>query len=76
MQRAALLGAIVGDAEVAWLERKPADLTLYGTLVDRQRRVLETLGLQRRPRDVSPLGSVPRNDFSAMIRRAKEAHPT
>jgi hypothetical protein len=53
VKRAALLGAIVEDVEVAWLERRPADLTIYGTLVDRQRRVLEALGLKRQPRDVS-----------------------
>lgn len=54
IKRAALLGAITEDCEVRWLERRPADLTLYGTLVDRQRRILEALGLRRRPRDVTP----------------------
>ena len=54
VKRAALLGAIVEDTEVRWLQRQPADLSLYGTLVDRQRRILETLGLSRRQRDVSP----------------------
>src|SRR6188508_3381993 len=52
-KRAALLGAMVEDAEVNWLERKPADLDLYGTLVDRQRRILEALGLDRKPRNVN-----------------------
>jgi hypothetical protein len=53
VQRAALLGAIAEDLEVSWLERKPADLTLYGCLADRQRRILETLGLRRVPRDIN-----------------------
>jgi hypothetical protein len=53
VKRAALLGAIVEDTEVRWLQRQHADLSLYGTLVDRQRRILETLGLRRRPRDVT-----------------------
>lgn len=54
VKRAALLGAIVGDAEAAWLERRPTDLNLYGTLADRQRRILEALGLRRVSRDVTP----------------------
>lgn len=53
VKRAALLGAIVEDYEVRWLEHKGADLSLYGTLVDRQRRILETLGLGRVARDVT-----------------------
>lgn len=52
VKRAALLGAIVEDHEVRWLQRESADLSLYGTLVDRQRRILETLGLHRK--DVTP----------------------
>ncbi len=47
VQRAALLGAMLEDAETRWLESKPADLASYGQLVDRQRRLLETLGLKR-----------------------------
>jgi hypothetical protein len=53
--RAALLGAMIEDAEARWLESRPADLGLYGTLVDRQRRVLEALGLDRRARQISPI---------------------
>ena len=37
VKRAAVLGAIISDHEVAWLEHRPSDLTTYGTLVDRQR---------------------------------------
>ncbi len=54
VKRAAMLGAIIEDHEVRWLQREPADLSLYGTLVDRQRRVLETLGLDRVARDITP----------------------
>lgn len=54
VKRAALLGAIVEDQEVCWLQRQPADLALYGQLVDRQRRILETLGLKRNARNVTP----------------------
>lgn len=55
IRRCAVLGAIVGDVEAAWLEKQNADLSLYGMLVDRQRRLFETLGLHegRKPRDVT-----------------------
>ncbi|HZP69246.1 MAG TPA: hypothetical protein VFB29_04820 [Pseudolabrys sp.] len=53
IRSAALLGAMTEDQAARWLERKPADLTLFGTLVDRQRRILETLGLSRKARDVT-----------------------
>ena len=75
VKRAAILGAIVEDTEVAWLERKPADLTVYGTLVDRQRRCLEALGLQRLPRDVSdrvPAVMTP-NQFGKLVDIIKES---
>ena len=51
-QRGALLGAIIADIEARWLEDHRVDLGLYGSLVDRQRRVLESLGLQRTPRQI------------------------
>lgn len=54
VKRAAMLGAIIEDHEVRWLRREPADLGTYGTLVDRQRRILETLGLDRVARDITP----------------------
>jgi len=54
VKRPAVLGAIISDHEVAWLEHRPSDLTTYGTLVDRQRRVLEALGLERKACEVTP----------------------
>ena len=54
IKRAALLGAIVEDCEVRWLERKPVDLAEYLAAVNSQRRVLATIGLDRRPRDITP----------------------
>ena len=56
IKRAAVLGAIVGDVECSWLTGKAADLALLGTLADRQRRLLESLGLHhggRKARDVT-----------------------
>ena len=56
IRRAALLGAVCGDIEATWLTTKDGDLSLLGTLADRQRRMLESLGLHhaRKPRDVTP----------------------
>lgn len=66
VQRAAILGAIIEDAETSWLARSPVDLSLLGTLADRQRRLLETLGLRRVPRDVTP-------DVDSYLRQKREA---
>jgi hypothetical protein len=62
VKRAALIGAILEDAEVSWLQRRPADLAIYGMLVDRQRRCLEALGLKRQARDVT---------IKAMLKRVR-----
>ena len=55
IRRAAIMGAICGDLEVSWLTTKEVDLALLGTLAERQRRLLECLGLNtgRKPRDVT-----------------------
>ena len=56
IRRAAVMGAICGDLEAHWLTQKQADLALLGTLADRQRRLLESLGLHhggRKARDVT-----------------------
>lgn len=52
--RAALTGAIVADFEARWVAGEPVPLGDYLSAVNVQRRVLATLGLQRRPRDVTP----------------------
>jgi hypothetical protein len=54
VQRAALTGAIVADFEARWVAGQPVDLGDYLQAVNVQRRVLATLGLQRRQRDVTP----------------------
>jgi hypothetical protein len=53
--RAAMTGAIVADFEARWVAGEPVPLGDYLSAVNVQRRVLATLGLQRRARDVSPL---------------------
>lgn len=55
VQRAAVLGAVLTDTESRWIEGEPVDLTGYCTIVNAQRRVLETIGLRRQPREVPNL---------------------
>ena len=53
VKRAALCGAIVADFEARWVAGQPVELNEYLAAVNVQRRVLATLGLQRRSRDVT-----------------------
>jgi hypothetical protein len=52
VQRAAVLGAYIEDCEAAWLQGRLSDTSAWFMGIDRQRRTLETLGLQRVARDV------------------------
>ena len=53
-------GALLEDIEAAWLSGQPIDPAQYCTLVNSQRRLLETVGLKRQARDVTPkLGGIP-----------------
>jgi hypothetical protein len=55
IQRCAVLGALLEDTETRWIRSGAIDPKDYCTVINAQRRVLETLGLQRRPpRDVTP----------------------
>jgi hypothetical protein len=54
VKRAALTGAMLEDLAVRWLSGEPVDPALYATLSNSERRLLETVGLKRRPRDVTP----------------------
>jgi hypothetical protein len=58
-QRAALLGVILEDFESRYMNSAEIDLPDYLAIISTQRRVLQTLGLERSgPRDVTPsLGS-------------------
>jgi hypothetical protein len=53
VKRAALLSCLAEDCEVRWLKREEVDLDDYCRLVNAQRRVLTTIGLERRAIDVS-----------------------
>ena len=53
VQRAAILSAVIEAEESSWLGGGKVDYARYFTAVNIQRRVLATLGLERRARDVS-----------------------
>jgi len=54
IEHAAVLGAMLRDLGARYLSGEMIDTTVYLALGNGQRRVLEALGLQRRPVDVSP----------------------
>jgi hypothetical protein len=55
VQRAAVLGTFIESCEVKSLSGQPVELADYLAAVNNQRRVLATIGLERRARDVTPL---------------------
>lgn len=50
--RIALTGALCADLECRWLEGAPINVGHYTMLLNAQRRLLATIGLDRRARDV------------------------
>ena len=54
IKRAALTGAMLEDMAARWLMGEAVDPALYATLSNAERRLLETVGLKRRARDVTP----------------------
>jgi hypothetical protein len=52
-RRGAVLSAILDDAETRWTAGEPFDLSEYLAAINTFRRVLTTLGLERRPRSVN-----------------------
>jgi hypothetical protein len=52
VRRAAVLGVFIENSEAAWLAGQEVALGDYLSAVNSQRRVLTTIGLERRPRDV------------------------
>ena len=54
VRRAALTSAMAEDLAAQWLAGEPIDPMLFCTLSNAERRLYETVGLQRRPRDVTP----------------------
>jgi hypothetical protein len=54
IQRIALTCTIAEHLEARWLSGEDIDPALYCTLANAQKRLLETVGLRRVPRDVTP----------------------
>jgi hypothetical protein len=54
VQRAAVTCALLEDMEACWLAGKPIDAAQYTTLTNSLRRLLETAGLKRVPKDITP----------------------
>ena len=62
VHNAAVLGAMLENIATAYLAGEGADLALYATLANAQRRLLSDLGLERRAKDVTPdLGAYLKN---------------
>lgn len=54
VSNASLLGAMLQDAGVAYLQGQAVDLAEFMALTNAQRRLLADLGLERKMRDVTP----------------------
>jgi hypothetical protein len=54
VQRAAVLGTFIESCEALWLGGKAVELGDYLAAINSQRRVLATIGLERRARNVTP----------------------
>ena len=53
--RAAVLGSFIVDCETQWLAGEHVDTAAWHGAVDRQRRLFEVLGVERKPREVRSL---------------------
>jgi hypothetical protein len=54
IQRIAVTGAVIEHLESEWLAGGSIDIPSYSALSNTQKRLLETVGLKRVPRNVSP----------------------
>jgi hypothetical protein len=54
IMRAALLGAMAADFEARWVDGQKINVGDYLATCNTQRRILETLGVERRSMDVTP----------------------
>lgn len=54
VRRAAIAGAMSEDLAARWLTGDPVDPAIFATLANVERRQLETVGIKRRSRDVTP----------------------
>jgi hypothetical protein len=54
IENAAVLGAVVQDMGTKWISGEQIDLNLYSTLSNTRRRLLESIGLEFRAKDITP----------------------
>jgi hypothetical protein len=54
IRRAAVITVLLESQEASWLAGTGIDVAVYGTLVNSLNRLLVTIGLERRSRDVTP----------------------
>jgi hypothetical protein len=67
VQRAAVLGAMIEDSETRWIGGAEFDAAAYLAQINAQRRVLATIGLERRARNVTPsIGEYLRSSATAV----------
>ncbi len=52
--RVAICSVVIEDLETRWIGGEPIDFAEYCRLLNTQRRLLATIGLERRARDVTP----------------------
>jgi hypothetical protein len=69
IEDAAFMSTICKDRQVLWLQGKEIDVNAYVTTANCVRRNLETVGLERRARDVTAEG----NDLVRRVIEAAEA---
>jgi hypothetical protein len=53
IENAAVLGAVVQDMGAKWISGEQIDLNLYSTLSNTRRRLLESVGLDFRAKDIT-----------------------
>src|SRR5262245_55643232 len=58
VERAAITSAVLADMATNWLTTGQLDAVLWATLSNLERRLYESIGLERRPRDVTSLGQI------------------
>jgi hypothetical protein len=73
IQHACVLSAMIESDETAWMNGKPVDVPILLAAINAQRRVLSTLGLERRARTVN---SKSLDDILAELNAEKAAATT
>jgi hypothetical protein len=67
VQRAALLGAWIENVECRWLQTEKLDIDAYVAAVNTQRRVLQTIGMGRKARDLNPEDATNRKAYEEAL---------